>query len=169
MKINTKDLPGLIGEYFLAFVVGLFLGMIADMVIQSLMGSINVLACRVAEATVCLVVLSGFLGFASGRMAYKQNRVDTGMALLALAPIVALQLLLAWIMGFVPYISGAGFWLGVLFCHGSSGDTPYVDTPQGYFLLGMVLCIVVYGAVACVGQHIGYKQRIKSRQKMMKE
>ena len=132
MKIDKKDIFPMMGEYLLAVVLGCFLGMIADIVIQS---------------------------------AYKQKRVDMLATILALAPVLVLQLILAVAFQFVSYISGAGFWLGVLFCHGGNGDAPYVDTPRGYFLLGMVTCMIVYGVAACVAQHIGYKQQIKSREK----
>lgn len=171
MKIKKKDIFPMMGEYLLVVVLGCFLGTMADLVTQSLawnLSSHNALICRIAEAVVYLSVLAGSIGVTSGRIAYTQNRVDTSATLLALTPVLVLQLIVAFAFQFVSYTSGAGFWLGVLFCHGGSGDAPYVDTPQGYFLLGMIVCMVVYGAVACAAQHIGYKQRLKSREKILK-
>lgn len=171
MQIEKKDILPLMGEYLLAVVLGLFLGTIADLVTQSLVWNLfsNVLTCRIVELAVCLLFVAGSIGVTSGRIAYKQKRMDMLATILALIPILVLQLILALVFRFVSYISGAGFWLGVLFCHGGNGNTLYVDTPHGYFLLGMLACIVVYGAVACLAQYIGYKQRIKSSEKIMKK
>lgn len=167
MKIDKKEIFPLIGEYLLAVGLGLFLGTIADIVIQSLVKSIfsNMLACRIAEFAVCLLVLLGSICVTSGRIAYKQKRVDIPATLLPLIPVLVLQLVVAFIFQFVSYISGAGFWLGVLMCHGGKGNNPFVETPSWYYLLGMVISMAVYMAGACVAQHIGYKQRIKSREK----
>jgi len=171
MQIEKKDILPLMGEYLLAVALGLFLGTIADIVTQSLVGKLfsNVLACRIVEFAVCLLIGAGSIGVTSGRIAYKQKRMDMLATILALTPMLVLQLILALVFQFVSYISGAGFWLGVLFCHGGNGNTLYVDTPYGYFLLGMIVCMVVYGAVACMAQHIGYKQRIKNSEKIMKK
>ena len=170
MKIGTKDIFPMMGEYFLAVVLGLFLGTITDIVLQSLLWKLfpDAFVCRIIESMICLLISSGSICVTSGRIAYKQKRVDMLATILALTPVLVLQLMLALAFRFVSYISGAGFWLGVLFCHGGNGDAPYVDTPQGYFLLGMVACMIVYGVVACAAQHIGYKQQIKSREKILK-
>lgn len=170
MKIEKKDIFQLMGEYVMAVVLGMFLGTIADIVTQWLVWKLfsNALACRIVELVVCLSVLVGSICVTSGRIAYKQKRVDMLATILALTPVLVLQLILALAFQFVSYISGAGFWLGVLFCHGGNGDAPYEDTPRGYFLLGMIVCMIVYGGAACVAQHIGYKQRIKSHEKILK-
>ncbi len=174
MKIEKKaikDIFQFTGEYLLAVVLGLFLGTIADIVIQSLVWKLfsNALVCRVTEFMVCLLISAGNICVTSGRIAYKERRVNILATILALNLVLVLQLILALVFQFVSYISGAGFWLGVLFCHGGNGKAPYVDTPRGYFLLGMIVCMVVYGAVACVAQQIGYKQRIKSREKTLQK
>ena len=44
--------------------------------------------------------------------------------------------------------------------------SPFVETPSWYYLLGMIVCMIVYVATACLAQHIGYKQRIKSSEKI---
>ena len=170
MKTDKKDIFPMMGEYLMAVVLGLFLGTVVDLVIQSLVWELfsNTLACRIVESAVCLLILAGSICITSGRIAYRQKGVNRLATILALTPVLVLQLILAVAFQFASYISGAGFWLGVLFCHGGSGDAPYVDTPQGYFLLGMIVCMVVYGAVACAAQHIGYKQRLKSREKILK-
>lgn len=170
MKLDKKDIFPMMGEYVLAIVLGCFLGAMADIVIQSLVWKLfsNALACRIAESAVCLLIMAVSICVTSGRIAYKQKRVDMLATILALTPVLVLQLMLALAFHFVSFISGAGFWLGVLFCHGGNGDAPYVDTSQGYFLLGMVVCMIVYGVVACAAQHIGYKQQIKSREKILK-
>lgn len=171
MKIDKKEVFPLIGEYLLAVVLGLFLGTIADLVTQSLVWNLfsNALICRIVEAVVCLLILAGSICVTSGRIAYKQKRKDMLTTMLALIPVLVLQLILAFVFQFVSYISGAGFWLGVLFCHGGNGNAMYMDTPQGYFLLGMIVCMVVYCVTACVAQHVGYKQRIKSSEKILKK
>ena len=168
MKLD-KNIFEQLGEFLLAMVIGLFLGTIVDIVAQSLIWNLfsNVLICRVIESVVCLTILAGSICVTSGRIAYKQKRVDMLATVLALTPVLVLQLILALVFQFASYISGAGFWLGVLFRHGGNGDTPYEDTPQGYFLLGMIVCMVVYCAAACAAQHIGYKKRLKSREKML--
>ena len=168
MKIK-KDAFEQSGEYILAVVLGLFFGTMADMVTQSLVWHFfsNAWACRIAEALVYLLFLSASICVTSGRIAYKKKRIDIPATIFSLMPILGLQLILAFAFQFVSYISGAGFWFGVLFCHGGTGDAPYVDTPQSYFLLGMIVCMIVYVAVACIAQRIGYKQRLKSREKML--
>lgn len=167
MKIEKKDIFQLMGEYLMAVVLGCFLGTIADIVLQSLVWKLfaNALVCRIVEMVVCLSISAGIICVTSGRTAYKQKCVDMISTILALLPVLILQLILALAFRFVSFISGAGFWLGVLFCHGGNGDTPYMDTQPGYFLLGMLVCIIMYGGAACVAQHIGYKQRIKSLEK----
>ena len=167
--MKTEKIFPMMGEYVLAVIIGLFIGTIVDMVVQSLVWNVSSdpLICRMIESVVCLSILSGSIAITSGRIAYKQKRVDMSATILALTPVLVVQLILALAFRFASYVSGAGFWLGVLFCHGGNGDAPYEDTPQGYFLLGMIVCMVVYCAVACVAQCIGYRQRIKSRDKIL--
>ena len=171
MKIDKKEIFPLIGEYLLAVGLGLFLGTIADLVTQSLVKSLfsNALACRIAEFLVCLLILAGSICVTSGRIAYKQRRVNIPATIFSLTPVLVLQLIVAFIFQFVSYISGAGFWLGVLMRHGGKGDSPFVETPSWYYLLGMIVCMIVYVAVACLAQHVGYKQRIKSSEKILKK
>ena len=171
MKIERKEIFQFMGEFLLAVVVGLFLGTIADIVIQSLVWNLssNALLCRIVEVLVCLSVSAGSICVTSGRIAYNQKRVDKISTILALTPILVLQLILAVVFQYVSFISGAGFWLGVLFCHGGHGDAPYVDTPQGFFFLGMIVCLIVYIGAACIAQHIGYKLRIKSHERLMNQ
>ena len=168
MKIK-KDIFEHMGEYLLAVVLGLFLGTIIDIVTQSLVWHFfpKALACRIAEAAVCLLVLTASICVTSGRIAYKKKRIDMPATIFSLMPILCLQLLVAFAFQFVSYASGAGYWIGVLFCHKGNGDSPYVHTPQAYFLLGMIVCMIVYTAAACVAQYIGYKKRLKSRDKML--
>lgn len=170
MKIDKKDIFPQMGEYLIAVVLGLFLATVADIVTQSLLMSLfsNVLACRMAEFIICLLVLVGSVCVTSGRIAYQQKRVDMLATILALTPVLVLQLILAVAFRFVSYVSGAGFWLGVLFCHGGKGNSPFAETPSWCYLLGMTICMTVYVAAACVAQHVGYKQRIKSRENIKK-
>lgn len=167
--MRKKDIFQYMGEYLMAMVVGLFLGTIIDMVIQSLVWKLfsNALVCRIVESAVCLLSVGGSICVTSGRIAYTQKRTDMSATVLSLAPVLVLQLILAAAFQFASYVSGAGFWLGVLLCHGGNGDAPYVETPRGYFLLGMILCAAVYCAAACAAQHVGYKQRLKSREKLV--
>ena len=171
MKNREKDIFPLIGEYLMALALGLFLGTILDMVAQSLVWKLfsNVLICRIAESVLCLLVLSFSIGVTSSRMAYKQGRVDLTRTVLALTPVLVLQFILAFVFQFASYMTGAGFWLGVLFCHGNSGHQPFVETPSWYYLLGMAVSAIVYVATACLGQYIGKNMRMKSRKKLLNE
>ena len=168
MKIK-KSMFEQMGEYLLAVVLGLFLGTTIDIITQSLVWRFfpNAWICRIAEAAVFLLVVTVSICVTSGRIAYKKKCADMLATICSLMPVLVLQLLVAFVFHFVSYTSGAGFWFGVLFCHGGNGDALYVDTPQGYFLLGMLVCMIVYTAAACAAQHIGYKQRLKSRDKML--
>ena len=148
MKIHKKRHISPMGDYLLAVALGLFLGTIADIVTQSLVKSLfsNVLACRIAEFLVCLLILAGSICVTSGRIAYKQKRKDMLTTMLALIPVLVLQLILAFVFQFVSYISGCWLLAGCAVLSRWQRQCDVYGHTAGIFPAGYDC---VYGCVLC--------------------
>ena len=137
--------------------------LIADgllILILMLIFTISPLVSRICRIVGYISVLSIAMAICSSRISFKKKSFCLWETVSSAVLICIYQMAVAPVFKFNMYISGAGWYLGEIFCGGANTPIGQVGyAPTQCYVLGMLICDAFYIVAIVIGAYIGYRSR----------